>query len=71
MTELSIQYPAEPGERLLTESDRVACQAFALCDRPATGGYPHPILGAVLSCERCASKLDETLESVSVTTIER
>lgn len=30
------------------------CQWFAGCGRPATGTTPHPILGAVPTCDRCA-----------------
>lgn len=29
------------------------CEWFALCDRAATGTTPHPILGAVPTCDRC------------------
>jgi hypothetical protein len=29
------------------------CQWFALCDQPATGTMPHPILGDVPICDRC------------------
>jgi hypothetical protein len=32
------------------------CEWFALCDRPATGTTPHPILGAVPTCDRCAER---------------
>lgn len=31
----------------------VLCRWFALCDREATGTTPHPILGDVLTCDRC------------------
>jgi hypothetical protein len=29
------------------------CQWFLLCDRPATGTTPHPVLGSVPTCDRC------------------
>lgn len=69
--ELSIMYPAADNEPRLTAEHGIACQAFALCDRAAVGLYRHPVLSGVLSCQRCADKLGETLEPVSVTTIER
>jgi hypothetical protein len=34
--------------------DRGDCQWFALCDHPAVTTEPHPILGAVPICQRCA-----------------
>lgn len=36
----------------------IACQAFALCENVATTILPHPILTAVLACERCAIRLE-------------
>lgn len=33
------------------------CKWFALCDHPATSRQPHPILGEVPICNRCAAKL--------------
>lgn len=33
------------------------CEWFALCDNPATGTEPHPILGDVPICDRCAAKV--------------
>ncbi len=66
---LEITYPADlESGRPLAESDSVGCQAFALCDRAAVGAYAHPVLGAVLSCQRCADRLGEALETVSVQT---
>lgn len=32
------------------------CEWFALCENPATGTTPHPILGAVPTCDRCAKR---------------
>jgi hypothetical protein len=34
------------------------CEWFALCDRPATDTRPHPILGDVPVCDRCAAFVD-------------
>jgi hypothetical protein len=50
----------------LNADHNITCQSFAMCDRPATGAYRHPILGAVLSCQRCADKLEQTLRPVVV-----
>lgn len=33
-----------------------ACQWYALCTREAAGTTPHPILGDVPICQRCADK---------------
>lgn len=32
------------------------CEWYALCVRPAAGTTPHPILGDVPICEKCAAK---------------
>jgi hypothetical protein len=53
--------------KILEASDNVACQAFALCDRPAEGACNHPVLGHYLSCARCAEKLEKTLEPAEIT----
>ncbi len=37
------------------EDDRL-CQWFALCTNPAALTMPHPILGSVPICDRCASR---------------
>lgn len=34
----------------------VACAWFALCDNTATALEPHPVLGPVPICNRCAAK---------------
>jgi hypothetical protein len=34
------------------------CQWFLLCDHDAVGTVPHPILGDVPTCQRCADKFD-------------
>lgn len=34
-----------------------ACEAFALCTHAATTALPHPILGSVPACDRCAERL--------------
>lgn len=33
--------------------ENVFCEWFAACTRPATGSMSHPILGAMLICDRC------------------
>lgn len=33
------------------------CQWFARCDNPATTALPHPTLGSVPCCQRCADKV--------------
>jgi hypothetical protein len=53
--------------KILEASDRVACQAFVFCDRPAEGACDHPVLGSYLSCARCAEKLEKTLEPAAIT----
>jgi hypothetical protein len=52
---------------ILTAEDNVACQAFALCTRPAVGAVSHPILTAYLSCQECADKLEVKTEPVEIT----
>jgi hypothetical protein len=52
--------------KILEASDNVACHAFALCDRPAEGVVRHPVLGAYLSCARCAERLEKTLEPAEI-----
>lgn len=37
----------------------VECQWFARCENPATLTEPHPILGDVPLCQRCADKLEK------------
>jgi hypothetical protein len=39
----------------------VTCRWFALCDHDATGVIPHPVLGPVPACQRCAAKTGEWL----------
>lgn len=36
----------------------VTCRQFYLCMNVAVGTLPHPILGDVPSCQRCADKLE-------------
>jgi hypothetical protein len=40
------------------------CEWFALCDNPAVGTLPHPVLGDVPVCDRCADKVGLTEEIV-------
>lgn len=37
------------------------CQYFALCDNPAEGVVPNPILGNVPCCQRCADRVGAEL----------
>jgi hypothetical protein len=37
------------------------CEAFAACDNFPTGFYVHPLIGNVPACQRCATRLGETL----------
>ncbi|WP_018502939.1 hypothetical protein [Parafrankia discariae] len=41
----------------LDEAPAGPCEWFALCDHPADRYRPHPILGQVPICARCAEKL--------------
>jgi hypothetical protein len=34
-----------------------SCQVFLLCDKKATTSLPHPVLGQVPACKRCAEKM--------------
>ncbi len=34
------------------------CEWFLMCENEATGIVPHPTLGPVPTCQRCADKLD-------------
>lgn len=38
----------------------VPCQWFALCDNHAATTEPHPVLGDVPICNRCAEKVEAT-----------
>ena len=53
--------------KILEASDNVACQAFAQCENAAEGACRHPVLGAYLSCSRCAEKLEKELQSAEIT----
>lgn len=37
----------------------IACQAFVTCENHATTILAHPVLTAVLACERCATRLED------------
>ena len=37
------------------------CEWFALCENTADGIRRHPILGAVLICDRCADRVDSPI----------
>lgn len=47
-----------------------ACRYFALCDHDAVGTYPHPILGAVPTCQRCADRVGVTLDPLETDTMQ-
>jgi len=36
---------------------RETCRWFLLCENVATVDLPHPILGSVPTCQRCADKV--------------
>lgn len=38
-----------------TGADEEPCMWFARCENPATGTTPHPVLGDVPTCARCAA----------------
>lgn len=40
------------------------CRWFALCDREATTTLPHPVLGRVPTCHRCADKINRLDDQV-------
>jgi hypothetical protein len=48
-----VSYPSNSGGE-----DRAPCMWFALCDNDAATTRPHPILGDVPICTRCATKID-------------
>lgn len=49
----------EAVERLaLITTDPRQCEWFAACDRPAVTLTPHPLIGKVPTCQRCAEKLE-------------
>lgn len=52
-----------PSPALMAAAARLAadtgplhgCEWFILCERPATGLTPHPVLGQVPTCDKCAA----------------
>lgn len=44
------------------------CAMFALCSNAPTHVVPHPVLGSVYSCERCATKLGMMSDAKPLTT---
>jgi hypothetical protein len=50
----------EPGTpfKIVKKRERIElCKWFALCDHPANGTMPHPVLGEVPICDRCRAKI--------------
>ena len=47
---------SEMDTSLVPEGTILPCRWFARCDREAVGAVTHPILEAVLVCERCAER---------------
>ena len=39
---------------MLVRGRRVPCRWFLRCQNPSTGYTPHPVLGQVPTCDRCA-----------------
>jgi len=49
----------DDGDPLLdAEVIEQLCEWFALCDNIATATEPHPVIGSVPICDRCAAKLE-------------
>jgi hypothetical protein len=46
-----------PLQRAVARKKPEACKWFLRCDNPATETKPHPILGDVPICRRCAEKM--------------
>ena len=48
----------DPAKRaaIVERIEAGVCMWFAACDNPATGTTPHPILGDVPTCDRCAER---------------
>jgi len=42
-----------------------ACEWFALCEEPAALLVPHPVLGVVPTCSRCAARFDLAGDEIS------
>jgi hypothetical protein len=59
----------KPLRKKHTQGTGNRCRWFALCNRPATTAVPHPVLGMVPCCDRCAafalSLIDAVLQSDS------
>jgi hypothetical protein len=52
---MTVEIEIRPTGIFLAGTDvAVPCQWFARCDRNATTITPHPVLGDVPTCQRCA-----------------
>lgn len=45
------------GDKTMAKTKEKKCEWFVLCDNAAVATEPHPILGAVPICQRCADML--------------
>ncbi|MEY9235377.1 hypothetical protein ABIF78_007700 [Bradyrhizobium japonicum] len=46
-----------PLRRAVERKPAESCRWFLRCDNPATETKPHPVLGDVPICKRCAEKM--------------
>lgn len=52
-----LQSKAPRRQRVTQVKGESTCKWFLLCENPATTTLPHPTLGDVPCCERCATKI--------------
>lgn len=48
----------QAASRLALSINPTGCEWFGTCENPAVTHIPHPILGAVPTCQRCADKVE-------------
>lgn len=51
-------FPPIPEHDDTGETGPFACEQYALCENDAAYLVPHPVLGAVPTCERCAERVE-------------